>query len=126
MDLPKIAFGAPSRLLRRLGALQKLLDLGASEPSAAPQHGGVFGAARSDNDLDTDRRRQRRSTLAALLGLPPGTDVDIVVDASAEELTFVVRDRATGRNLRTVPEAEARDLIERFSARHGNLIDRSV
>lgn len=128
MDIVRTTLGAPSRMLKRLasGVLGKLLDVDDSQPTEKARHGGVSGTSRSDSDLDADRRKKRRTMLSDLLGLPPGTDVDIVVDANAERLTFVIRDRATGRNLRTVPEAEAKELIERFAARHGSFVDRSL
>jgi len=117
----------PSRMLRKLtgGLLGKLLDTEHSAPTRAPAHGGVSGTERSSGDQEADRREKRRSALATLLALPPGTQVDIVVDATAEELTFIVRDLATGRTIRTVPEAEAKALIEQFQRHHGPFIDRS-
>ncbi|MBX3462679.1 MAG: hypothetical protein KF830_05885 [Planctomycetes bacterium] len=119
--------GAALRLLRRANGrpLGALTDL-AAEPASNPAHGGVTAAERAPADPEADRRERRRAQLAELLGLPPGTQVDLVVDASAEELTFVVRDRATGRTLRAVPEAEARQLIERFQARFGAFVDRAL
>jgi hypothetical protein len=128
MDVFRILPGAPARWPRKPdgGLLGALFDAADSAPSAAPVHGGVSGAARTAPDQDSGRRERRRSALAELLALPPGTQVDIVVDAEVEQLTFVVRDVATGRNLRTIPEAEAKALIERFQARHGSFVDRSL
>ncbi len=128
MDLFRTTLGAPSRMLRKLagGMLGKLLDSEDSAPTAEPTHGGVSGTARSSGDQEADRREKRRSQLADLLALPPGTQVDIVVDATAEELTFIVRDLATGRTIRTVPEAEAKALIEQFTRRHGPFLDHSM
>lgn len=128
MDVFRISLGAPSRMLRKLtgGLLGKLVDTADSAPTTAPVHGGVSGTARSSGDQEADRREKRRSLLANLLALPPGTQVDIVVDADAEQLVFVVRDLATGRNLRTVPEAEAKALIEQFQRRHVAFVDRTL
>ncbi len=113
MDVFRTTLGAPTRMLRKLtgGLLGKLIDADDSKPSTEADHGGLSGVDRSAAEADAkaqerERREKRRSMLARLLDVPPGTQVDIVVDASAQELTFVVRDRATGRNLRTVPEAE--------------------
>jgi uncharacterized FlaG/YvyC family protein len=133
MDVFRTTFGAPSRMLRKLtgGLLGKLIDVDDSKPSTEAEHGGLSGIARSAAEAEAkdaqerERREKRRSMLARLLDLPSGTQVDIVVDASVQELTFVVRDRATGRNLRTVPEAEAKALIEQFQRHHGAFIDRS-
>lgn len=127
MDLFRTVSGTPSRMLRRLtgGLLGKLLGSEDSAPTAEPAHGGVSGSARSAGDQEADRREKRRSALASMLSLPPGTQADIVVDATAEELTFIVRDLATGRTIRTVPEAEAKALIEQFQRRHGAFVDRS-
>lgn len=120
--------GAPSRALRKLasGLLGKLLDVDDKLAPSAAAHGGVSGAARSSGDHEAKQREKRRSLLVSLLSLPPGTQADIVVDASAEQLTFIVRDLATGRAIRTVPEAQAKALIEQFQRHQCSLVDRSL
>jgi uncharacterized FlaG/YvyC family protein len=126
MDVFRTGLGTPSRLLRKLGGvLGKLVDIDENTPSTTAAHGGLAQAARSSGDQEADRREKRRSVLADMLSLPPGTQVDIVVDAETELLTFIVRDLATGRAIRTVPEAEAQALIEQFQRHHGPFIDRS-
>ncbi|MBL8730105.1 MAG: hypothetical protein JNM25_16905 [Planctomycetes bacterium] len=123
----RTTLGTPSRMLRKLaGVLGKLVDVEDGAAPSAAAHGGVSGSARSSGGPDADRREKRRSLLAEMLALPPGTQVDIVVDATTEQLTFIVRDLATGRAIRTVPEAEAKALIEQFSRRHGAFVDRSL
>ena len=128
MDVFRTTLGSPSRTLKKLagGLLGKLLDVEETKAPSHAAHGGVSGAASSSAEHEAQRRERRRSLLVSLLSLPPGTQADIVVDSTAEELTFIVRDLATGRPLRTVPEAEAKALIEQFQRHQCPLLDRSL
>ena len=60
------------------------------------------------------------------LSLPVDTELDIEVDVQEEQVSFVIRDRETGEVLRTIPEGDAADLVNKLRDFHGGLVDRSL
>ena len=71
-------------------------------------------------------RQRAEAALARQLRLPDDTRLEIQVDAEREEVHFLIRDRATGRLLREVPQAEQQTLLDRLREFSGALVDRAV
>ena len=109
-------------------------SLGTAEtaPPVAPQHGGALASSRAERETETEpdpdaetRRQKAIESVTRFLSLPGDADLDIEVDTEESKVTFVIRNRRTGEQMYTVPEADAGPLMDQLRQHHGALIDRS-
>lgn len=97
-----------------------------------PAHGGATGNQRTENgarkpeDEGKERRNKAMATVVEFLALPVGTELDIEVDVAEDQVSFLIRDRQTGELLRTIPEGDAKSLVDKLRDYHGSLVDRSL
>jgi uncharacterized FlaG/YvyC family protein len=100
-------------------------------PPVRPAHGGATapspaGQEPRREDLAKERSRHAASAVARFLSLPAGTELGIEVDVETHQVTFQIRDRATGALIREIPEGEAQTLMEKLREFTGTLVDRSL
>ena len=107
---------------------------GVEAAPTAPVHGGATGNQRAENGARKpdeepaakERRKSAMTSVVEFLSLPVDTELDIEVDVQKEQVSFVIRDRETGEVLRTIPEGDATDLVNKLRDFHGGLVDRSL
>ncbi|MFM1870955.1 MAG: hypothetical protein RL398_377 [Planctomycetota bacterium] len=77
--------------------------------------------------LEEQRQRRAQEAIAKHLGMPIATELDIEVDLGAEQaVTFLVRDRRTGKLVRRIPEPEASGLFAALRRENSSLVDRAL
>lgn len=138
MDLDRSSLPDPTQqdLRARSAPMQERLtrQAGVESSPVPPAHGGATGNQRAENGprkpqdepQGKDRRKSAMATVVEFLALPVGTELDIEVDVREEQVSFLIRDRETGEVLRTIPEGDAKDLVEKLRDFHGGLVDRSL